>query len=52
MFVHLRKKIGIMKLKVAIVGTRTPKLSYSEWEKLLAISEARRMKKNVVVKKI
>ena len=27
--------MGIVKLKVAIVGTRTPKLSYSEWEKLL-----------------
>lgn len=24
-----------MKFKVAIVGTRTPKISYSEWEKLL-----------------
>jgi hypothetical protein len=24
-----------MKMKVAIVGTRTPRISYSEWEKLL-----------------
>ena len=34
----VRKRIinmGKVKLKVAIVGTRTPKLSYSEWEKLL-----------------
>ena len=82
--------MGKVKLNVAIVGTRTPKLSYSEWEKLLleeispddmslivsggaqgidtyakifagrhqsrgtfhAISEARRLKKTVVVKKI
>ena len=34
----VRKRIinmGKVKLNVAIVGTRTPKLSYSEWEKLL-----------------